>query len=74
MGSRGRQVSLTSAPQRRSVDWLLVDALTAPAALAWAVTSSTGQGSCALDVTLTVVDATSGSVRRQEQSLVEGVG
>lgn len=53
---------------------LVIDAMTAPAALAWAVTSSTGQGSRAQDVTVTLVDATSGTVRREEPLSDEGDG
>jgi hypothetical protein len=49
---------------------LVVEAMTSPAKLAWAVTSSTGHGTSAEDVTLTVVDATSGCVLGAQQLAV----
>ena len=66
--------SQTSVPVTSHREQLVVDAMTSPAALAWAVTSSTGEGSRAEDVALTVVDAVSGSVRREERLMNEGDG
>lgn len=64
----------TTVPVTSRRAQLVVDAATSPAALAWAVTSSTSQGGRELDETLTIVDATSGSVRREQELFVEGGG
>ena len=66
--------SQKSVPVTSHREQLVVDAMTSPAALAWAVTSSTGEGARAQDVALTVVDAVSGSVRREERLTDEGDG
>ena len=66
--------SQEAVPVTSHREQLVVDAMTSPAALAWAVTSSTGEGARAQDVALTVVDAVSGSVRREERLTDEGDG
>ena len=66
--------SQKSVPVTAHREQLVVDAMTSPAALAWAVTSSTGEGARAQDVALTVVDAVTGSVRREERLTDEGDG
>lgn len=66
----GHQEALITSRRGR----LVVDAMTSPARLAWAVTSSTGSGAKALDVSLTVVDAASGVVLREEPLVVNGAG